>query len=143
MTKFAGILEELIFESGKDHKTIATELEISASCLTDYIKHETLPNISNLIKIADYFQRSTDFLLGREEDNKTLAFKSCPPFSERLEVLIQKYNCTSYKIYTKAEVPKSRYYDWKNGKRVPTVENIIKLADFFDCRVDFILGRES
>ena len=59
------------------------------------------------------------------------------------EFLKKQYNCTSYKIYTQTEITKSRFYDWKNGKRVPTVENIIKLAEFFDCRVDFILGRES
>ncbi len=143
MPKFAGILEELIFESGKDHKTVAAELGISASCLTDYLKHDVLPSVPNLIKIADYFNRSTDFLLGREEDDKALTFKICPPFSERLEYLKKQYNCTSYKIYTQTEITKSRFYDWKNGKRVPTVENIIKLAEFFDCRVDFILGRES
>ncbi len=143
MPKFAGILEELIFESRKDNKTVAAELGISASCLTDYLKYDVLPSVSNLIKIADYFSRSTDFLLGREEDDRTLTFKICPPFSERLEFLKKHYGCTSYKIYMQAGITKSRYYDWKNGKRVPAVENVIKLAEFFDCRVDFILGRES
>ena len=75
MPKFAGILEELIFESRKDNKTVAAELGISASCLTDYLKYDVLPSVSNLIKIADYFSRSTDFLLGREEDDRTLTFK--------------------------------------------------------------------
>ncbi len=143
MSKFAVILEELIFESGQNYKTFAASLGLSASCVTEYISQKAMPTVSNLIKIADYLKRSTDFLLGREEDGKNLTFKVCPPFCERLKVLEENFDGSVKEIYENAGITKSRYFDWKNGKRVPTVENVIKLAEFFDCRVDYILGRES
>ena len=65
------------------------------------------------------------------------------PLMERLAFLKAYFACSSYEIYTKAEISKSSYYDWKSGKRQPTVENVIRLADYFGRRVDFILGRES
>ncbi|MDE5943011.1 MAG: helix-turn-helix transcriptional regulator, partial [Clostridia bacterium] len=40
------------------------------------------------------------------------------------------------------DISKGCYYEWLSGKRQATLENVIKLADRFDCRVDFILGRE-
>lgn len=33
--------------------------------------------------------------------------------------------------------------DWERGKREPSVEDLIKLADFFGCSVDYLIGRES
>jgi len=141
--KFAEILEELIFESGMDFKNFARTVGISPSCITEYIRKENMPTVVTLVKIAEFFNRSTDFLLGREPDNRTLKFKVCPPFSQQIEFLKAHFKCSSYSIYTNTDIPKSRFYEWKNGKRVPTVENVVKLADYFDCRVDFILGRES
>ncbi|MDE7265325.1 MAG: helix-turn-helix transcriptional regulator [Clostridia bacterium] len=59
-----------------------------------------------------------------------------------MKILKEKFGCNSYRIYHNTDISKSCYYEWLSGKRQPTLENVIKLADRFDCRVDFILGRE-
>ena len=30
---------------------------------------------------------------------------------------------------------------WKNGKKKPNIDNIIKIANALDCSVDYVLGR--
>ena len=31
--------------------------------------------------------------------------------------------------------------DWKNGRSVPYAVSLVKLADYFGCSVDYLLGR--
>lgn len=143
MSEFAERLNYLLFEQKINAKTFARTVKISESCISDYLQGIHLPTVANLVKIADFFNRSVDFLLGREEENANLTFKPCPPFCERLEFLLQRFDRSSYFIYSGAGIPKSVYYDWKCGKRQPAVENIIKLADLLECRIDYVLGRES
>ena len=48
------------------NKKIACELGISPAKLSEYKVGKILPSIPTLIKLADYFGVSTDYLLGRE-----------------------------------------------------------------------------
>jgi len=44
-------------------KCLTTELELSNSSITDWKKGKARPSTDAIIKIADYFEVSTDFLL--------------------------------------------------------------------------------
>lgn len=46
---------------------LSTELEISQEVISHYEIGNSKPNIDNLIKLADYLNCSTDYLLGRTE----------------------------------------------------------------------------
>lgn len=142
MSDFVERLEELMFERELNRKTLAQNLSMNATCITHYLEGTRLPSVKSLVKIADYFHCSTDFLLGREEENTSTTFNPCPPFAERLVFLKEHFTCSSYDIYHDTDISKSGYYEWKSGKRQPTVENVIRLAEHFGCSVDFILGRE-
>ena len=135
-------MKELLDEKHLDYKTFACEIGISASRVTDYIKNGELPSVNNLIKIADYFNCSTDFLLGREYGENKTKFYEAIPFAERIAYLRDYFHLTNKDIYGKDGITKSRYFEWLNGKRQPSVDNLINLAEIFDCSVDFILGRE-
>ncbi len=143
LRKFNEILEELMFERSINSKTLANELGMQASCITRYLKAEHCPTVRSIVLLADYFNCSTDFLLGFEDFNDTLTFKVCPPFSEQIKFLTKHFKTNASEFYDRVPVPKSRYYEWKSGKRLPTLENVIKIAQSFDCRIDFVLGRES
>ncbi len=142
MSEFKERLSELMFDNNLSAKEFASNSGIDEACISFYLQGKSMPSVESLIKIAEYFNCSTDFLLGREEENKSIIFKTCPPFSERLKFLKNYYNCSSYKIYHNTKVAKSSYYDWLSGRRQPMLDNVIRLADLFGCRVDFVLGRE-
>lgn len=143
MSKFSETLKNLLDENNLSYKSFATDINISASRITDYVNGNKLPSVKNLIKIADYFKCSADFLLGRDYENPDKQYITPAPFNERLLFLKNFFNFTNKQIYGKAEITKSRYFDWLSGKRQPSVDNIIKLADLFDCSVDFVIGREN
>lgn len=63
-------LKELRKESGKTQKELASYLQISQSSYQSYEIGGTEPNISSLIKLADLFGVSLDYLCGRQFSNE-------------------------------------------------------------------------
>lgn len=143
LSNFAEKLKELMFDNGEmTAKALAAELGLPPPTITRYRKAHNLPSVKNLVLIADYFNCSTDYLLGKEPENKNLTFKACPPFSERIVFLAKNFRKNFYAFYREAKIPESTFFEWKNGESVPTLDSVIKLAEYLDCRIDFILGRE-
>ena len=141
LSKFSESLAELMEERNLSVKDLAKEVGIKSSNIYYYLRAERLPSVESIVALANYFACSTDFLLGLTEENRPETYKACPPFSERLEFLIKYFNVSTYKVYTQTNVSKARFFDWKRGKYEPSLDNIIKLAEVFDCSVDFVLGR--
>ncbi len=141
--KFSERLEDLIRDKGMDNKTFAREVGVPESCISYFINSLRMPTITTLVKIADYFNCSADYVLGITE-NTNSSFKVCPPFSERLQYLIEFYKYPSPKAFRKdLNLAKSRFNEWLKGARVPSLDNIIKISEGLECSVDFVLGREN
>lgn len=68
MTIFAERLKTLRESRGLMQKSVAAELNIGNTTLSNYEKNVSSPNPDILVAIADYFDTSTDFLLGRTEN---------------------------------------------------------------------------
>lgn len=143
MSEFVERLEELMFNRGLNKKMLAQQARINATCISHYLLGKRIPTVESLVKLADFFSRSTDFLLGREEENPNLTFRQCPSFCERIAYLKEQYGGSAQSFYRGLGISKTCYYGWLNGKRNPTLDNVIYLADRLKLRVDYILGRES
>lgn len=64
-------LKKYVLKSGKDRSTIAEELDLSYSTLTDWINGKKYPRINNIEKLAAYFNVSkTDLIEDFEEIKK-------------------------------------------------------------------------
>ena len=75
-------------------KDLATELEVNPSVLSDWKKGRIKPSIDNIIKIAKYFDVTTDYLLGISDLPKgsvqqaaTTGFTGEPLGKDELELL--------------------------------------------------------
>lgn len=63
---FWEIFSGLCSQRGKSPNAVAKELKISSGSITNW-KNGTIPNNSALLKLANYFNVSVDYLLGKEE----------------------------------------------------------------------------
>ena len=63
-------LKELRTKKGISQLRLATELNTTQNTISRYETGEREPGIDELIKIADYFNVSVDYLIGRTEDPK-------------------------------------------------------------------------
>lgn len=139
--EFKSRLKDLIAESGKHIAEIACDLDVTPQTLYSYLSGKTTAEYRILILIADYFRCSIDYLVGKENE-KVFTYRKSPPFSVRLKEVFRFYRTTESKIYKEAGISRSRFHAWLSGKSEPTLYNLIKLAKYFDCSLDFLVGRE-
>ena len=60
-------------------------------------------------------------------------------FAELFVQLLQSKKTTALELSKQIGVPKSIVYEWKNGKRQPSAENLMKLADYFGVSVSYLM----
>lgn len=58
-------------------------------------------------------------------------------FFERLTSL----NVASKDLSHNVGVSSGNISDWKSGRSKPNIDTIIKIADYLDCSIDYLLGR--
>ena len=141
LSKFSEVLDSLMFERELNATQLAMAVGTDPTNIMRYLRCTRTPSVETLVKLADYFGCTTDYLLGRESENYPTTFYPLPPFSEQLKVLKEHFKCPWWQIYKTAHITSSRFYEWKNGTFSPKLVNIILLADGFGCTVDFIIGR--
>lgn len=62
-------------------------------------------------------------------------------FCERLKELREKNKVTLRDLGKAIDVNYSTISRWENDEISPSLDNIIKLCDFFDVSADYLLGR--
>lgn len=61
-------------------------------------------------------------------------------FWERLIIMCDKHNCKPNTIAKAIGLSTAVATKWKNGT-LPNGESLIKIADYLDCSIDYLLGR--
>lgn len=77
--KFGTILKELLSMQDMTQKQLAAALNLSPSALGNYIQGSREPDYETLIRIADYFHVTIDFLLDHSGE---------PPISRKERLLL-------------------------------------------------------
>ena len=62
---------------------------------------------------------------------------------EIFERLLQSRNVTAYQVSKATGISQSTLSDWKNGRSVPKMDKMQKIADYFGVTVDYLLGAEK
>ncbi len=62
-------------------------------------------------------------------------------FTERFKKIIQTNNLTAYRIAKDTGISQGLMAEYHKGDKIPTVNNLVKIADYLNCSVDYLLGR--
>ncbi|MBR5312203.1 MAG: helix-turn-helix domain-containing protein [Clostridia bacterium] len=62
---------------------------------------------------------------------------------KRLKELRQKQGISQKDFAALIGIPANTYNQWENGKRQPDTETMLKLAEYFNVSVDYLLGRDD
>jgi len=82
---FWTIFSQLCDNINKKPNPVAAELKISSGTVTLW-KNGSIPRSEYLIKLADYFGVSIDYLLGRSERSEPAAPELAPEYQEIVEL---------------------------------------------------------
>lgn len=63
--------------------------------------------------------------------------------SERLKDLMLENELNATSLSAKVGLSAGAIRSWVRGDRLPTLESSIKLADYFKCSLDYLLGKEE
>ncbi len=128
-------------DEGLNTVSLGKALNIDYSVIARFLRAERQPTLQSLVKIADYFQVSTDYLYGKA-DSSPASFRKRPPFDEQFKFLLDYFKTNKYRIHTSLNISSSVINGWANGKHEPSTESAIRLAEYFCCSLDFVIGRE-
>lgn len=144
LSNFVESLSELIMQANLTPTEFAKQIGCGKGTISRYLHEQKMPDVDLLIRMADFFNCSTDYLLGRETEKYARIFvKPCPTFQERLPKLCKELKITKYQLQKQTGIAESAIYSWQSGTNKPRLDNLIKIAEAFDCSLDFILGRSS
>ena len=83
-------LRELRLEQNISQKAVAEKLQVSQQTYSDYEHCKTNPDLAMLAKIADFFEVSIDYLLGRTDELGNIAF-TAPALPAREQQLLADF----------------------------------------------------
>lgn len=62
-------------------------------------------------------------------------------FTEKFVEMLQSKQIKPYHVSKATGISAGLMSEYKNGIKLPTIENLAKIADYLDCSVDYLLGR--
>lgn len=135
MEEYAVTPDELGKAIGKNRDYIYNWRSSGAKCL---------PSTGSLIKLADYFKCSIDYLLGLSDENTLHAPVPAPPFHERFPAVTREMGYNFYRLAKETGMGSTNtYYSWVKEKYLPRIDSLLKICTAFDCSLDYLLGREN
>lgn len=135
-------INELLLMKNSDNKTFASAIGVNISTVSRWKSNSKYMRLNQIIKIAEYFNCSIEFLVGRTD--KILDFQptECPPFYLHLINLLKIKGISRNKINKGTRIKSSHFVDWKNGA-APHILSLIELADYLGITLDILAGREK
>ena len=140
--KIGESITELLNANNIDNKTFAEAMGVSCSTVSRWKNNLIHMRLSQIVKIADYFNCSLNFLVGRSDNLLDFQPQTCPPFYPYFRELLKKKNISRNQINKETRVKSSHFVDWKNGAD-PHILSLIELADYLDVTLDILVGREK
>ena len=64
-------------------------------------------------------------------------------FAERLKELRKQAHLTQVELAKLLGIGQSSYADWERGKKKPTQENLVKIAQILDVSIDYLVGNSE
>lgn len=140
---FSENLSELIEDNHLTVEEFAESVDIAYSEVYRYLRKEYIPKLSNLIKIADAYSCSIDYLIGLLPFSENAKFKTTPPFHEQFKKLLKDKGVTRYRMSKETGISINRIDSWYHGEFTPSLEKALELKKYFNCTLDDLLGREG
>lgn len=131
----------------KSQQEVCAALNIEQSTLANYENDRRIPKIEILIKIAEYYQCSVDFLLGVEK-NGAIDYSNYQmdtsefgyEFKCKLRDILQEKKITAQQFSEITGFHPEVVDLYLFGNRIPSLEDLIKIAGALDVSADYLLN---
>lgn len=124
---------------------MASSIGTNKANISRWEKGEVEPDLETLIKLAKYFNVTTDYLLGIELpiNSTMLADKVENSFGSRLKFLRTIKNLSQQKVASALEITQSQLNKIEHNYIETNFSLIRKIANYFNVTADYLLGIET
>ena len=140
---FSETLSELLLINNLKATELAEKINIDNSSITKYFRENVIPTLPYAISIADFFGCPLDYLFGLINEYEKKNYLPCPLFSKAFDDILKFHKRTKYRLAKDLNISNQTTIAWHKGTSTPTMENLIRLADYFGCTLDELVGRKS
>lgn len=143
LQKFVERFLELLSDRDMKPGRLAAELNVRRKVISRYANGERLPDLQMALRLSEYFHCSIDFLLGRTDEGSQFEPLPAPPFYKHFIDVLNFCQKSIYRVAKDTAISEATLFNWKMNRTSPTLENLVRLSDYLDCSIEFILGREN
>lgn len=138
MLDFLYYINNILEEQNKSTEDLFNSGIISKN--TFYKYKQRYPSLATLIKIANYLEVSIDYIFERNDKNtfSTPYVYSKEIFYKNLTEYIKSNNISQLTFCKDLNYSKDNIMRWKT-RTIPSVLNLIEIANYFNCNVDDLL----
>lgn len=142
LNNFSESLKDIMTFQNKTVVAVCKDTGIKKQSMYGWLLQRTLPRLKTLIVLSDYFRCSIDTLLLSSDDVNYATLVNPVCFFERFRQLFAETKLSVRAFSQKTGVPTSSITHWRQGKS-PEVYTLIALSNFFDCSIEYLLGRTN
>jgi len=126
-------------------KELGHIINVAESTISLYENGKRAPDYVTLLKIANYFDVSTDYLLDRDEgqNGQDQPSASFAKLGQVIKELRRKRGLTLNDMAEDLEISQRTLYDIEQYRAQPTLALVNHLAEYFDVSIDHLMGRDS
>ncbi len=139
--KFKSTFKDLMEQKGIGIGELAKELHTSRFVIHKWLTVAKDMRINSLLKIADYFKCSIEYLCGRTDVYLGFKPREIPKFSDRLKEVLAESGKSAYRLFRDTKLMPTQLHQWKYHTQ-PMLNNLVVMADYLDVSLDYLIGRE-
>ena len=143
LSNFVEKLEEQMILHNTDARMLSENIGVDRSTISNWRTEKYAPSTKAFFNLIEYFECSADYMLGLI-DFPMENVKYNPPFltyGQRLRTLLKENNLSQTTFIRNMKISKNLAYQWLSDKALPSVEYLVKIAEYFDISVDILIGR--
>jgi len=142
MATFSERISDLMLEKEIKSHELATIVGVDTTSVNSWKRGKFQMFLSNAIKLADFFECSLDYLVGRSDDVNEVSAKQCSPFYSRFIAVVEECGYSTYRLRKESPIKGAHLNKWKKGTD-PLMATLIIAAEFLGVTLDYLIGRES
>ncbi|MBE5754953.1 MAG: helix-turn-helix transcriptional regulator [Clostridiales bacterium] len=139
--KFKSRLIDLLDDEDLDLTDFCKKSGISQTPIRNALTFGIIPSVLILVKIADFFKVSFEYLICEKNENDFIESVSPCSFYERYDALRKEKNVKHSQIANVMPFSRNVISEWKRNNTIPTLDNLKELAKYFNVSIDYLLGR--
>lgn len=143
MLNFVERLKELMKDESLSKIELSRKTGIIHTTISGIYSGKHSPNYNSFIKIMLFFDCSADYLLGKDEIHTEEKLYNPQPFSLRLREMLKEKSISQEKLKRDLNLSGSVLYKWLSNKAQPSMHSLVELSKYFDCSVDYLIGRRK